>query len=219
MSFHKRFTRKRHKLRKEKKRVLIVGEGQKTEPYYFVALRKEEGVNNKFIVTVKPGPGFNQEMVVAEAIKQKNRAAARHEDFDEVYCVLDVEAADKREFLDKARRMAEGSNIVLCLSNPAFEVWFLLHFERRTRSHNDCNAVIEALNKHWRKQYKSDYDKGDASNYQRLLPHRDTALSNAESVMQHHQRLQPTACTADCNVSTDVHRLVKYLMVGGEYCT
>jgi len=122
--------------------ILIVGEGRETEPNYFDGLKRENDVAARFAVTIKKGHGFSPQRVVDDTINHKNRAESRGEDFDEVWCVLDVEGSKKRKSLEKAITIAQRNGIRTCLSNPSFEVWLLSHFEGKGKPYNDCDAVI-----------------------------------------------------------------------------
>jgi len=190
--------------------ILIIGEGQETEPNYFDGLKREDKVVAKFTVTVKRGHGFSPEKVVKEAIEHKARAERRAETYDEVWCVIDAEGPEKRESLGQAAALAKENSIRLCLSNPSFEVWFLAHFEKTGKAFNDGDAVIVRLNKHWRKHHTQDYQKSDDRIYRRLCGRTQTAIANAQWVREDHFR--HVADTADCNSSTEVYRLVGYLI-------
>lgn len=195
--------------RPEKTTVLIVGEGQETEPNYFRGLRDEPDVRSKFAVTVKKGHGFSPEAVVEEALKHKGRAEERRQEYDEVWCVLDVEGPEKRDSLNKAAALAEENDINLCLSNPCFEIWLLSHFARRGRSYRDCAAVIVELSKHWQDHCNCEYRKNDEQIYVRICDLTSTAIANAQWVRETHHT--GTASVADANSSTEVYLLVKRL--------
>ncbi len=49
--------------------------------------------------------------------------------FDEYWCVLDV---DEHPRLDQALSLADDNAINVALSNPCFELWFVLHEEDQT---------------------------------------------------------------------------------------
>jgi len=193
-----------------KRTVLIVGEGQQTEPNYFRAFRLESTVSERFSVTVKKGHGRSPEAVAKEAIKYKRQAENRGEYYDEVWCVLDVEGLGSREFLERAIIMAGQNSIKLCLSNPCFEVWLLAHFVRESRAHNGCDSVIGRLNPHWRRLCRQDYRKNDEQVYVRISDLTESAIDNARLVREtdHHD----IADTADANSSTEVYRLVGHLI-------
>jgi hypothetical protein len=189
--------------------VLIVGEGRETEANYFNGLKRLDEVSARFTITVKRGRGSNPESVVQEAIGHKQVAERRSEDYDEVWCVLDVEGPDKRESLGKARTLANQNGIRLCLSNPSFEVWFLAHFVRTRRSFRDGAAVIVELNRHWPRVSAAAYNKSDEQVFERLEGLLEEGVRQAKAVREndHHE-----ADTADCNSSTEVYRLVEHLL-------
>lgn len=189
-----------------KTRILIVGEGQKTEPEYFRKLRDEPAVREHFAITVKGGHGISQERVVEEAIAHKRN---RSESYDEVWCVLDVEGPSKAESLKIACELAVKNQIILWLSNPCMEVWFLLHLVKQARPYNDGDAAKAELQRHWQSHFKRDYEKNDANVYDRLRPHMDTAVENARWVLEVHHECDKSI---ECNSSTDLHRLVRLLM-------
>jgi len=200
---------RRAKTRPVKRTVLIVGEGQETEPNYFRELRRESVVSERFTVTVKKGHGRSPEAVTEEAVKYKLQAENRGEDYDEVWCVLDVEGLGSRESLDRAIIMAEQNSIKLCLSNPCFEVWLLAHFVRESRAHNGCDSVIRRLNRHWRWLCRQDYRKGDARIYARISHLTETAIVNARLV--HETDHLGKTSVIEANSSTEVYVLVSYL--------
>ena len=200
-------------LRQVKKTILIVGEGQETEPNYFRGLKTEKVIKKSFDITIKKGPGHSQLQVVENAIKVKEQYKSRGELFSEVWCVFDVEGQDKRESLEAAVRLAEENGIIPCLSNPCFEVWLLAHFLRSKKAFHHCDAVIVDLNKKWEKHTKQKYQKGDKQIYERVLGLTQTAIDNARKVREiDHGGKEDTA---DCNSSTEVYRLVGRLLVDG----
>ena len=144
-----------------------------------------------------------------ETVKLKERAERRGEEYDEIWCVLDVEEPEKLDQLKKALALAEENGISVCLSNPSFEIWFLAHFEKKAGAYNDCDAVIVQLDKHWQKSFHQAYSKNDTRIYNRLKPQRDEAVSNAEWVLEKHHK---ETTSAKANSSTEVYRLVKKLI-------
>ena len=205
---------RRSQKRRDKRTILLVGEGEETERNYFDAIKREDIVAKRFAVTVKKRHGVSPERVVEEAIGYKEQAESRGEDFDEVWCVLDVEGSEKRDSLEAAVRLAEENGITLYLSNPCFEVWLLSHFERRSRAYNNCDVVIVRLNRKWRTLCRQDYRKNDDRIYQRVSGLTEEAIENARLVREvDHRDIENTA---DCNSSTEVYRLVGKLMGGLE---
>jgi RloB-like protein len=202
--------RRRSPHRPEKTRILIVCEGRETEPNYFRRLRDEEPVRQKFSVVVQKGKGGSCLAVVQQAIAELEKAAARGEDYDEVWCVFDVEQAGQREQVIKARARAEKHKTQLALSNPSFECWLLAHFVRTKKSFAGCDEVIEELHKHWRREFGQDYEKNDEHLYARLADRTQKAIDNARKVREHDWASSPDI--VDCNSATDVYLLVERLL-------
>ena len=87
-------TRRPGRRRKLKTTLLIVGEGKETEPNYFHGLKREGRVHEAYAVTVKRGNGGSRTQIVREAIDRRNE---RIEDYNETWCVMDVEKMDTSE--------------------------------------------------------------------------------------------------------------------------
>jgi len=196
--------------RSEKTRILIVCEGRETEPNYLHGLRDEEAVRQYFIVEVRKGKGGSCLDVIQQAIAEREKAAARRKDFDEVWCVFDVEQASRREQVIDARTLAGQHEIQLALSNPSFECWLLAHFTRTKKSFAGADKVIEELNKYWRREFGQDYEKSDEQIYARLSARTQTALDNARKVRK--QDWSSSSDIIDCNSATEVYLLVERLL-------
>ena len=197
--------------RKPKKTILIVCEGEKTERYYLNGLKREETVSEVFAITVVPGRGGSRSQIIERAINQK----AQRGEMDVVLCVFDTESLETtqaKEDLAAARQEADRNNITLYMSNPAFEVWFLAHFRRTSRSFRNCAAVIVELDREWRAAFGQPYDKSDVQVYQRLATHIQDAVTNAKMVVEIDHKEKPDI--ADRNSSTDFYQLVERLLSG-----
>ena len=134
---------------------------------------------------------------------------------DAVLCVFDTESLrtiQAKDDLAAARQEAAHNDITLYLSNPAFEIWFLAHFRKTSRSFRNCDAVIVELDKKWIKAFGRPYDKSDEKVYQRLAGRTQDAINNAKDVVEtdHREKLD----IADRNSSTDFYQLVERLLSG-----
>jgi len=207
-----RRSRRRPPHRESKQRVLAVCESRETEPNYFRGLRDEQGVRVQFAVKLARGKGGTALDAVQRAISIKEQAKGdgREFEFDTVWCVLDVEQAGGNPQLAQARKLANENGIRAVLSNPAFEVWVLAHFERTAKSFIDCDKVIGHLQKHWRSAFGSEYEKNDRKIYHRLSGSTAEAVGNARWVREVHFRDRHDI--VDCNSVTDVYRLVEFLL-------
>lgn len=124
--------------REERSQVLIVCGAKETEPAYFTGLKSHRR-NPAISVKVKEKGGTDPEGVVHYATKLRG-----FRDYDEVWCVVDVDEYD----LDGAVRLAKQEAVNLAVSNPCFEYWLLLHFEECTAPMSRYADVKPKLVKH-----------------------------------------------------------------------
>ncbi|WP_278319566.1 RloB family protein [Clostridium tepidiprofundi] len=77
-------------------------------------------------------------------------------DGDRVWCVFDVDInyntnraiQSKIEEIQKAKKIADKNKIKLGISNPCFELWYLLHFEYTTANFKNYDAVKKRLSRY-----------------------------------------------------------------------
>ncbi len=191
---------KKEKLLKEKReskqknmpdRILILCEGEKTEPLYFNGFQKDFKLHNIFI----DGLGSNTDTIVEEAI-------SRQKDYEQVWCVFDRDSFKKQNFNRAFKLIKKYPKIKIVYSNEAFELWYLLHF-------NYHDTAIS------RKQYKTKlseylnekYKKNSQDMYQKLLPKQNTAIKNAKRLLSSYEKNNPEKN----NPSTNVFELVELL--------
>lgn len=93
-----------------KRRILIVAEGENTEPSYFKQFRIP-GVN------IFPyGTGRNTLSLVDEVEPIKQKMEKKHGKFDEVWCVFDKDSCSPQNF-DNAIKSAESKGYKVAYSN------------------------------------------------------------------------------------------------------
>ncbi|MDL2270060.1 RloB family protein [Desulfosarcina sp. OttesenSCG-928-A07] len=206
---HKQKTRSVDSLRRRQAqrapydRVLIVCEGEKTEPIYLRALIDHLKLSTANIKIVDKKAGSVPKRVVELAEKY----AKDKKDYNQIYCVFDK---DQHSSYDEARQRIQtkrnqGFPITAITSVPCFEFWLLLHFKYTTESFEPkkgsiCADVIEALRK-----FLPNYQKGGRNIYKEIKTHLPTAIENAKKVS--HDR---EAAGTDMP-STEMHKLVEYL--------
>ena len=198
-------SRRRGASRPRKTTILIVCEGKETERNYFDQLKRDEPTRQRFSIKVKRGRSGSRQRIAQFAVDRKNDIDA---DYDQVWCVMDVEGPETQDATQQALDLLNANSIVTALSNPAFEVWILAHFEKTGAAFLTCDAVVTRLNKHWRENFSADYDKADGRIYERLASATDQAISNAKWVREQHHT---NDCIIHCNSATDVYRLVSLL--------
>jgi RloB-like protein len=191
------------------KPILIVCEGQKTEPFYFKSLRNYLKLS-LVEVEVVSASGTNAQNVVNHAIKLKKKRSARArkenvEDYEEVWCVFDTENPIQNPQLQPTLIKAVNNSLKLAVSRPVFEYWFLLHFQYTNRPFTDYNGVESELLQHF-----SNYTKSmDVFNL--IKQQTNIAIANAEQSLTQHGYLSVNSGSWNRTVppdsSTTVHEL------------
>lgn len=106
---------------------------------------------------------------------------------DRVWCVFDIDinynnnnaVQSKIAEIQKAKSYSDKNKIRLGMSNPCFELWYLLHFEYTTANMKSYPEVQKRLNR-----YIIDYDK-TKDVYSLLKDKTDTAIKNSKKLKKH----------------------------------
>ena len=186
--------------------VLIVCEGEKTEPYYLKALREYFGLAQAN-VKIDPKSDSSPTSVVRYAkalIKETSSSPYAH-----VYCVIDRDRhADFQKAVDQVNGFKnKDTKLHLIVSTPCFEYWILLHFIYTTKAFgasgdSPCDELISTE----LKKYIPEYEKGNASIMIDLVNNQlDIALINAKKSFDAAER------DGTDNPKTEMHILVEYL--------
>jgi len=130
--------------REERRSVLILTNGSRTEVDYFKALRHET-----WITADKVTPRFE---AGAPAAVVKRAAEIRADNaYDEAWVVCDVDEFDVQRAITQAQK---DDYVELALSQPCFEVWLILHLKPGCPWFANATKVGEHLEKilpHWDK--------------------------------------------------------------------
>jgi hypothetical protein len=122
--------------RPARRAVLIVCEGRNTEPRYFERLASALGLAATVKVEIHGAPGCTdpQGLVEFAVVTKKARALEARRDltkaeFEEVWVVFDVEHPEngRQGAIPSAVQAALQEGLSLAISNPSFEVWYILH--------------------------------------------------------------------------------------------
>ncbi|MFF6908243.1 RloB family protein [Streptomyces sp. NPDC012389] len=136
-------------VRPEQRRFLIYCEGERTEDLYFKGLRAD--LRTLPVAVCLGGEHGEPLSLVRAAIEHKERALHSPQDrrmaYDEVWCVIDVEAPAPHDGLDSALDLARRNGVEVALTNPCFELWIMLHFKDVTRysTSNEAQRALEKL--------------------------------------------------------------------------
>lgn len=186
--------------------VLIVCEGEKTEPYYFknlMSIEKLSSVN----ISVISGNGSDPVSVVDTAIKEREKQA-EYLPFNTVYCVID---RDKHPNFNQAIDKANANGIKIIASYPSFEYWYICHFNfyrspiiaNGNKSAGD--KCVSILNEYWQESFNKEYAKNQTNLYALLRDKLETAIKNTKAGLKQAQ------ADNEPNPSTQVYELVDYL--------
>jgi hypothetical protein len=200
MGHDKLFQKKNVLTRREKtrklRRILIVCEGEKTEPNYFKKFKANPEVFDAIDVQ---GTGYNTVSLITEAIKIKE---AKKEPYIEIWCVFDKDDFSIESF-EKAIKLAEQNQIKCAYSIEAFEIWYMLHF-------NFYDTAFSRLQykEKLSELLKKPYLKNDPEMYLRLCKKQSIAVQNVRK-LYNKQCLLPLK---DQNPITTVFQLVERLI-------
>jgi len=126
--------------------LLIVCEGEKTEPNYFNAIKNTlpKHTLETYAIEIK-GTGDSTLKIVEKAIELRAKAKKHFsKKYDQVWVVFDRDSFSANQF-DNSIFKAKANNMKLGWSNEAFELWYILHFTFRNSamSRDDYKSVIE----------------------------------------------------------------------------
>ena len=139
----------------EKPTILIVCEGENTEPSYFRQFKLSSA-------TIKPvGEGYNTISLVKRAVQ-----LSKEKSYDQVWCVFDADPKpdnpkQARNFND-AVILAERKGFGVAYSNQAFEYWIIIHFDDHQgggMNRSDYNNKINQLLKPFGLTYDGEGNK------------------------------------------------------------
>lgn len=131
-------------------RLLIVCEGEKTEPLYLESLRQEYRLPTADIQIIPSAGGGAAKSIVRKArrLEKKNKRANRRRReplFDAIWCVFDAENPHNNPGVVDAIKEANERRYKIALSVPCFEYWLLLHYCNSASPQDDCAPVLRAL--------------------------------------------------------------------------
>lgn len=149
-------------------RVLIVCEGERTEPNYFKSFNMMKNASNLVYEVKTDGGQINTLQVVEKAIELRDKAKSTCKAYDAVWAVFDKDDFTDSDF-DNAITKAEKNGIGCAWSNEAFELWYVYHFANRITSMSRCEYQ-KTITQHVRAKGQKNYTyKKNISNMRELL--------------------------------------------------
>ena len=222
-------SREKRRKRKVKPLILIVSEGKDTEINYF------KQFNYKYVnVDVKPvdknSAGKNKSRktdpvnLVDKAIEYiDNKYDINEEDGDKVWCLMDVDLnynnpnpieSRAQEFQRAYKKIEDykkesSIKINLGLSNPCFEIWYLMHYKYTTANLKNYDAVKEKIEKD---TPLKEYEKNKAV-YSIIHDQTSIAIMNCEKLRNYHEDLGKNISDINMNNIKDVIKSNPYTNV------
>jgi RloB-like protein len=181
--------------------ILIVCEGEETEPNYLRGLCEARRINLAG-VDIKPGGGDTD----ARSLVKKALNLFKTKDYDRVFVVFDDDGQPFEEATHLASKglkttAGQSINVELIATRPAFEFWLLLHFEYSTRPFTTAVDVVNTLRAHL-----TDYDKADKLIFSQCSAGLHQAITSAERLRR------DAAVNGPVSPSTDMDRLIVQLL-------
>lgn len=195
----------------EKPSILIVCEGENTEPSYFNQFRLSSA-------TVKSiGEGYNTISLVDRAAEISSR-----KEYDQVWCVFDKDDFKDNDF-NNAINIAESHGFGVAYSNQAFEYWLILHFDDHQGGgmhRRDYNKKINDLLRPFGLTYDGNGSKVVDEEFFEILDGTDEAtqrkrvelaITRAKRNNDLHNHSSPAKRESSTTVFKLVEELLKYL--------
>lgn len=188
--------------RRPRRTLLVFCEGERTEPEYLNALKRERAVRDVAAVDLRVETGHGgavPETLVSLAADARRRSAEEDGEIDEFWCVYDVEWPRNHPGLKGALNKAQQNGIRLAISNPCFELWLILHFKAYGAWLDNDGA------RRLRRSLDGSGDKGlDAAKY---MPLRSRAVERSAELEARHSR--NATIFPDDNPSSGMHHLIR----------
>src|SRR5258708_568543 len=122
--------KRRRATRDPKRLFLLICEDTNSAPLYFSAVKRASGAN----IVIMPGAG-TPEVIAAKAVEEAKKrgitGTRRGQDWyaklDQVWAVFD---RDEHHHFERGVNICADNGISVARSNPCFEIWIILHFEK-----------------------------------------------------------------------------------------
>ena len=168
------------------RKIVIACEGSKTEPDYFESIRKELRLRTLQIIVLRHQGRTDPRSIIERVIgeRQEMRRNQTWTEGDSAWAVFDGDEHIEQspENWRNAIALAKKQKIQLAITNPCFELWYLIHF-RDHFAQISRDRVINLLGKHIPK-----YDKSVCVYPEPLKPLTEQAIQRAERIAEQIQQ-------------------------------
>jgi hypothetical protein len=192
--------------RQTKRAWLIVCEGRnKTETNYFGHFNKPTA-NVRILVHSSEDTDPKGMVKRAETLAAQNDIGSRPG--DRIICLMDLDLSDEKARLISDLRV-KHRNVEIMVSNPCFEIWFLLHFTDHPNRENISRNVKKQLERYVPNYTESMDILRKCSEIQTKY---GEAIINAENLRIENERKNVLLLSADANPYTDVYLLMRDIL-------
>jgi hypothetical protein len=169
-------------------KILIACEGSKTEPIYFKSIRNELRSPTLKIIVLDHQGKTDPRNIIERLIEERREMQDKQEwnKDDQAWAVFDGDEhiEKSREKWQSAITKANNQKIHLAITNPCFELWYLIHFQEQF-SQITRDKLINVLQKHIPK-----YDKSMCLYPKPLKPLTELAIQRADKIAEQIKRNQ-----------------------------
>lgn len=189
--------------------LLLIAEGRNvTETQYFRQFQRQHSAFNIKILT--PGSATDPDKMLETLERYWKQYDMSYARGDQGFVVLDLDCNEKKARL--IEKLESGSKIArFIVSNPCFEVWFVLHYRYSTHVYSDGDEVIKDL-----RRFIPDYQKNTdvTASLSGML---DTAMENARKLVEYCEEMGYHWPSNECNPRTDVPAIIHEIKrMGGD---
>ena len=188
---------RKENIKKERRTLQIVSEGRDEIKYFRRQIERYSELNFKFS---RASMATDPNNLVETALSKVRDLDLKNGDV--VWCLFDVDHHTDKE-IQKAKKEA-GTAVNICLSNPCFDLWILLHF-----CYHSSNLSSQEA-KHEVRTYLPSYSKKES--FDKLKGKTQTAIDNAKKLNQMHTEKGIKLFSTESNPSTQVFELVEYVL-------
>lgn len=190
--------------RKRKSVYLVIAEGRnKTETIYLQNFQEQ---GKPFCIHfVKAGSNTDAESLYKTLASKWKELGLSEADGDKGFVVVDIDNDElKANSIRKLIKANSIAGIGFIVSNPTFELWYLLHYKYTTKFYADGNALIKDLRK-----FIPVYEK-NMDCFMLTQQYVGEAIKNADKLAKNYGDERWPA--KECNPRTDVGNLVELLL-------
>ena len=196
--------RKRNRNNRERKSIVVIGcEGKnKTEKIY---LRNYS--SRKCILKFSTGNATDPVGMAEDLIRFIKNEDINKKYGDKFYLLIDMDVNQhKQQQVMQAKKMCDEYGIEIIISNPTFELWYILHFEYTTKTYQSSQEVKKDVKTKIR-DYTESMNVFPIIKKQTML-----AIENSKSLEKYHEENGQYIFNENCKPYTGIYKVVEELI-------